>query len=196
MKKIQNWEFQIFQKSQLWFYAYLSNIWWYLRLPITPISRSLKIINFGRFFGIIPNWESWVWVTKVAYSVSRRYDFYKIMVILLVKSSNIKNPQILAPLNLPCKQFKTFYHSKIASLPTEILYWSWKMSKKSYSYIFIWWLNGRFLNQKCSQCIIKKFGGTGITIRQWALNGHFSTITLSIFWQFKIHVCNLRVSVV
>ena len=141
-----------FQKSQLWFYAYLSNIWWYLRLPITPISRSLKIINFGRFFGIIPNWESWVWVTKVAYSVSRRYDFYKIMVILLVKSSNIKNPQILAPLNLPCKQFKTFYHSKIASLPTEILYWSWKMSKKSYSYIFIWWLNGRFLNQKCSQC--------------------------------------------
>ena len=143
-----------FQKSQLWFYAYLSNIWWYLRLPITPISRSLKIINFGRFFGIIPNWESWVWVTKVAYSVSRHYDFYKIMVILLVKSSNIKNPQILAPLNLPCKQFKTFYHSKIASLPTEILYWSWKMSKKSYSYIFIWWLNGRFLNQKCSQCTV------------------------------------------
>ena len=140
-----------FQKSQLWFYAYLSNIWWYLRPPITPISRSLKIINFGRFFGIIPNWESWVWVTKVAYSVSRLYDFYKIMVILLVKSSNIKNPQILAQLNLPCKKFKTFYHSKIASLPTEILYWSWKMSKKSNSYIFIWWLNGRFLNEKCSQ---------------------------------------------
>ena len=30
------------------------------------------------------------------------------------------------------------------------------MSKKSYSYIFIWWLNGRFLNQKCSQCIVGK----------------------------------------
>ena len=46
------------------------------------------------------------------------------------------------------------------------------------------------------QCPLRNLVARALPIGQWALSGHFSNTTLSIFWQFKIHVCNLRVSVV
>ena len=54
------------------------------------------------------------------------------------------------------------------------------------------------------QCPLRNLVARALPIGQWALNGHLSNTTLSIFLQFKTNVsairttwaCNLRVSVV
>ena len=49
---------------------------------------------------------------------------------------------------------------------------------------------------RVGQCPLRNLVAWALPIGQWALNGHFSNTTLSLFWQFKIHVCNLTISVV